>query len=148
MSDLTPPNPTDLTDYEVTIPMHHGPHTREFTLRVPCLSESFAIGAGAAIGLAVNEASGWIWKLGSASNHKATETVRPVGPRTIKDPAADQWSADLCTVPGLSVVVDEAGCIVLRYPGGSTTISDVNHFVSTIIDALYVRDRREAGDLT
>ena len=58
---------SDLPEFDVTIMMKATidgePQTRPFRLRLPCRDEQHARSAAVQLGFAVNEGSGYLWKL-------------------------------------------------------------------------------------
>jgi hypothetical protein len=54
----------DLRDWTVTFTMHAGPNQREFTMTVPAAAREGAYTAAFGLAYAINEGSGYVWKIG------------------------------------------------------------------------------------
>lgn len=144
--------PADLTDYQVTVPLvcktADGKHRRTFTLRIPATDETSAQSAGILIGEAINRATLYQYKLGMTGQpgdeqRRIEVTATPIN-GSIHTPAHDKWAAALA--PGVYLTIDAAGCFVIRFPGGSSTITDMSKALATISAARGVRDDIEATE--
>ncbi len=144
------PSPADrtthslgLTDYDLHVPLTANGHQieRTFNLRIPATSSEAALDAASELVGTIITATDGAFGLPPAAwsaitAHPARTTIHPA--------EDDRWHADLC--PGVRLTIDTAGCFVLRYPGGSATITNLEQAERAVALARATRDAIEGQE--
>lgn len=125
---MTQPTTTPPAWFDVHVPMTHHGHHRLYGIRVPAVDQQAAIGIGGALGLAITEATDGQWTLDGGQHTSAASE-----PVTIHPEAEDRYRRET-GVYGIALCIDRSGTPVLRYPGGSVTISHVGNFDRALAD--------------